>query len=120
MKATHWAPALLVAGILTVTLAACSGASSDFTGSWGSTRSGQANVRIEQDGTFHGTDGCNRVTGKGTVSGSRFSFGHFASTMMACPGVTTWFNKASTAKRSGDDLVVYDDGGSKIGTLAKR
>ncbi|GAB3803746.1 META domain-containing protein [Humibacter antri] len=120
MNATRWASAFLLAGILTVSLTACSGGSSDFTGSWGSTSSGQANLTIEHDGTFHGTDGCNRLTGKGTISGGTFSFGHFASTLMACPGVTTWLNKASSAKRSGDQLVVYDDGGSKIGTLAKQ
>lgn len=39
--------------------------------------------------------------------------------MMASPGVTTWLSKAAAAKRSDDQLVVYDEGGSKIGTLAR-
>ncbi|MHA7985742.1 META domain-containing protein [Rathayibacter sp. CAU 1779] len=121
MKATRWATAFVTAGVLALTLSACSSTSvSDFAGSWGSSGSGKANVTIGKDGAFHGTDGCNRITGKGTVSGDVFSFGVFASTLMACPGVTTWFNNAATAKRSDDKLVVFDKSGSQIGTLARQ
>lgn len=103
-------------------LAGCSSSdssSSSFTGTWGEEAVGQPSLTIESDGTFSGTDGCNPLEGKGAVSGDTFTFGPFASTMMACEGVTPWLNLASTAKVDGDTLVVYETGGGKIGSLDK-
>ena len=58
--------------------------------------------------------------GKGTISGDTFTFGTFASTRMACEGIITWLNTASTATLDGTRLVVLHSTGAQIGTLAKR
>jgi heat shock protein HslJ len=101
-------------------LAGCTSAPSSFTGTWGQNVTGQPSLTIGSDGTFSGTDGCNPLKGKGSVSGNTFTFGPFASTLKACEGVTPWLNLASTAKVDGDTLIVYRSGGQKIGTLDKR
>ncbi|AXJ08371.1 META domain-containing protein [Arthrobacter sp. PM3] len=113
--------ATLVAGIALLALTGCSGpALKSFTGSWGQSAQGQPNLTITDDGSFQGTDGCNRLTGKGSVSGDSFNFGPIASTMMACSDVDTWLSQAHTAKVDGTVLVVYGNSGDKIGTLAKQ
>ena len=114
-------PALIVAAVIAVAaLAGCSSSGSSFTGTWGSSATGQPNLTIKDDGTFSGTDGCNALSGKGTISGDTFTFGPFASTQVACPGVHPWLNLAHTAKVDGSTLVVYKNGGEKIGTLDKQ
>ncbi len=111
------------AAALLAALAGCAtpgGETAAFTGTWGSSASGQPNLTIEDDGKVSGTDGCNRLTGTGTVSGDTFRFGNLASTMMACEGVDEWLGKASTASVDGKTLIVYDDSNKKIGTLEKQ
>ena len=103
-----------------VVLAGCSSSASSFTGDWGDVAAGKPSLTIQSDGSFSGTDGCNPLKGKGTVSGDTFTFGPFASTLKACEGVTPWLNLAATAKVDGDTLTVYRSGGVKIGTLEKR
>ena len=111
----------LVAGLAAAALTGCSGpASKSFVGGWGQTGVGQPNLTITDDGSFQGTDGCNRLTGKGSVSGDVFGFGPIASTSMACSGVDTWLSQADTAKVDGSVLVVYEKGGSRIGTLPQQ
>lgn len=114
-------PALAITAVVVLTaLAGCSSSGSSFTGSWGEETAGKPSLTIASDGTFHGNDGCNDMSGKGTISGDTFTFGPFASTMKACEGVTPWLNLANTATVSGDTLTVYKTSGDKIGTLAKR
>lgn len=111
----------LVAGLALAALTGCSApASKQFVGGWGQTGSGQPNLTITDDGSFQGTDGCNRLTGQGSISGEVFGFGPIASTSMACPGVDTWLLQADTAKVEGSALAVYGKGGTKIGTLPKQ
>jgi heat shock protein HslJ len=86
-------------------------------GVWGSTASGQPNLDIENDGTFSGSDGCNRLSGQGQIDGDEITFGAIASTMMACEGVDTWLSKAATGNVKGDTMTVLDDSGKTIGTL---
>ncbi|WP_230009962.1 META domain-containing protein [Microbacterium sp. Bi128] len=113
--------AMLVAGMALAAITGCSGpALKSFAGSWGQTVKGQPNLTITDDGSFQGTDGCNRLTGKGSISGDSFDFGPIASTMMACNDVDTWLSQAHAAKVDGTVLVVYDNSGNKIGTLAKQ
>lgn len=88
-------------------------------GAWGSKASGKPNLTVEGDGSFSGTDGCNQLSGTGTIDGDTITFGPIASTLMACEGVDEWLNKAATGTVSGSTLTVYDDSGDKIGTLAK-
>ena len=51
-----------------------------------------------------------------TVDGS-IVFGPLASTRMACDGVDTWLQHASTAVITGDLMEIFDDGGAPIGEL---
>lgn len=104
-------------------LAGCAtpgGEAAAFTGTWGSSASGQPNLTIADDGKVSGTDGCNRLSGTGTVSGDTFRFGNLASTMMACEGVDEWLAGASTASVDGHTLIIYDESNKKIGTLDKQ
>lgn len=104
-----------------LTLAGCGGTPSGaaVVGRWGSTSSGQPNLDIQNDGTFSGTDGCNQLSGQGQVDGDQITFGSFASTLKACPGVDTWLDKAATGNVKGDTMTVLDNGGSTIGTLKR-
>ncbi|MCI0157023.1 META domain-containing protein [Leifsonia shinshuensis] len=103
-------------------LAGCAGTPSGaaVVGSWGSTAAKQPNLTIENDGAFSGTDGCNRLTGRGSIDGDSITFGPIASTMMACTGVDEWLGKAVTGTAKGSTLVVYDLSGNQIGTLDKK
>ncbi|WP_295123179.1 META domain-containing protein [uncultured Leifsonia sp.] len=103
-------------------LAGCAGTPSGaaVVGTWGSTAAKQPNLTIENDGAFSGTDGCNRLTGRGSIDGDSITFGPIASTMMACTGVDEWLGKAATGTAKGSTMVVYDEGGNQIGTLDKK
>jgi heat shock protein HslJ len=103
-------------------LAGCAGTPSGnaVVGTWGSTAAQQPNLTIENDGAFSGTDGCNRLTGRGSIDGDSITFGPIASTMMACTGVDEWLGKAVTGTAKGSTLVVYDLSGNQIGTLDKK
>ena len=113
-------PALLGAVLLAL-LTGCAGTPSGaaVVGMWGSTATGQPNLDIQNDGTFSGSDGCNRLTGKGSIDGDSITFGPIASTLMACENVDEWLGKAATGNVSGDTMTVLDDSGKTIGTLKK-
>lgn len=117
-RRTVRAAAALAAVLL---LAGCAGTPSGakVVGMWGSTASGQPNLNIENDGTFSGSDGCNRLSGRGQIDGNEITFGSIASTMMACEGVDEWLGKAATGNVSGDTMTVLDDSGKTIGTLPR-
>ncbi|MGO4689208.1 META domain-containing protein [Glaciibacter sp. 2TAF33] len=106
--------------LATIALTGCSTSGSQFTGTWGEDAAGKPSLKIEADGTFSGTDGCNPLEGKGTISGDTFTFGPFASILQACEGVTPWLNLASTAKVDGNTLIVFRTDGEKIGSLDER
>ena len=103
-------------------LAGCAGTPSGaaLVGTWGSTAAKQPNLTIENDGSFSGTDGCNRLTGRGSIDGNSITFGPIASTMMACTGVDEWLGKAVTGTAKGSTMVVYDMSGNQLGTLDKK
>ncbi|MEY9852360.1 heat shock protein HslJ [Leifsonia sp. EB41] len=110
-----------VAAAALALLAGCAGTPSGaaLVGTWGSTAASQPNLTIENDGAFSGSDGCNRLTGKGSVDGDTITFGPIASTLMACQGVDEWLAKASSGTAKGSTLVVYDISGNEIGKLDK-
>ena len=113
--------ATLAAVLSAAALTGCSApAPTSFTGVWGQTATGQPNLTIADDGSFQGTDGCNRLSGKGSMAGDLFTFGPIASTSMACSGVDPWLSLADTAKVEGSALVLYQKGGNRIGTLPKQ
>ena len=107
----------ILAAVVALILSGCSAQGGGVTGKWGSTDAGQPNLTVNSDGAFTGSDGCNSLTGKGTISGNTLTFGPFASTLKACPGVDTWLNKAATASADGDVMMVKNSSGTKIGTL---
>jgi heat shock protein HslJ len=108
---------------LTLATAGCAaGSSSDsFVGTWGDADSDSApSLTIEQDGTFSGTDGCNRLAGTATFDGDTIDFGDTASTLMACEGVDTWLNGLDTGTVVDDTLQISDRNGDVIGSLPKQ
>jgi hypothetical protein len=114
--------ATLITGAALVAITGCSSASSEnlFVGSWGETGDLEPSLTIEADGSFHGTDGCNRLTGEGEISGDVLNFGDFASTAKACIDVDTWLSQAATAKVDGSALVIYEENGDRLGALPKQ
>lgn len=100
-------------------LSGCSSASHNdsVVGSWGSSEHGKPDLVIKADGSFSGSDGCNRLSGKGSIEGNSILFGNFASTMMACEGVDAWLSRATRGLAGAHTLTIYDGTGSVIGTL---
>jgi heat shock protein HslJ len=111
---------LVIAAFVLTALVGCSTAAGSFPGNWGDEAAGKPSLTIKDDGSFSGNDGCNDMSGKGTISGDTFTFGPFATTQKACDGVHPWLNIADTAKVDGTTLTVYSSAGNKIGTLDKR
>ena len=110
---------VLVTLALTALLSGCASSSQpdSVVGSWGSTQHGKPGLVIKADGSFSGTDGCNRMTGTGSIEGSSIVFGTIATTLMACEGVDTWLSRASRGLAGPHTLTIYDATGSVIGTL---
>lgn len=105
-----------------LTLSSCAGASAPgVEGVWGDPDAeGTPSLEFQADGTYAGTDGCNRVGGDysegddGTVD-----LGIMRSTMMYCEGVDTWLVTATEATLTADELVFRDEGGTEIGSLPR-
>lgn len=117
-------PAAAVVGavLAAAALVACAAGEepADAVGTWGEGGDGQPQLVIAEDGTVSGTDGCNRLTGEWSEGEDEdVTFGDLASTQMACDGVDDWLSRASTAEVEGDELVVRDESGEQIGTLAR-
>ena len=94
--------------------------SADVTGTWGTPdATGTPGLELKDDESATGTDGCNRLVGTWSMNGDTIEFGSFASTLMACEGVDTWLNGASTATVDGSTMTIQDDGGDEIGTLQR-
>ncbi len=121
------------AALAVLGLTACSGGSSAdsdsvpqdpataILGVWGEPDSqGKPSLEFAEDGSFAGTDGCNRLFGTWTVDGERVDLGAMGSTMMYCEGVDDWLNRAVAVTVRGDALVVSDEGGAEIGTLDRQ
>lgn len=92
----------------------------DASGSWGQLDSGQPNLELVSDGSFTGTDGCNRLGGSWEADGAEVTFSDVFQTLMACDDVDTWLSGLSTATATADSLTVFDDAGTEIGTLGRQ
>lgn len=108
--------------LATLGLAACSpGGSGSVVGTWGDPDAAETpSLVFEEDGSYHGTDGCNRVMGSWEADGGTVSLGAMASTMMHCEGVDTWLSGGASAKVDGDKLIISDEGDEQIGTLERK
>ena len=103
-----------------VALAGCSSSAVSAAGTWGTPSSqGKPYLELKTGGALSGSDGCNRLTGTWTQSGDDVTFGHLASTLIACQGVDTWLSKAHSATIKGSTMRVLDDDKQDIGTLTK-
>ena len=110
------------ASILLLAACAGSGASDErVAGVWGDPDAEAApSLEFLADGTYAGTDGCNRVGGDYTESDDGvIDLGIMRSTMMYCEGVDTWLVTATEATRSSDELVFRNEEGAEIGTLTR-
>lgn len=112
-------------GLLALSLASCGSSDGngptagapDLIGTWGSAGEGQPQLDLSSDGSFSGTDGCNRLMGSWEADGADIDFAQTASTRMFCEGVDTWLSDLATATVTADVMTVFDDSGAQIGTL---
>ncbi|WP_345751691.1 META domain-containing protein [Microbacterium rhizophilus] len=112
------ATGLAAAALLILTACASGAGGASPAGSWGEEPG--PNVTISDDGTVVGSDGCNRLTGKGTIDGDRIEFGDLAQTRMACAEgtdvVEPW---ATSAAVDGNALILFDEAGQEIRRLPR-
>lgn len=92
----------------------------DFVGTWGSAEPGQPELTLEADGSVHGNDGCNSLSGSWEQQGDTAVVGQLASTLMMCVEVDDWLGEADTLMVEGERLRVYDSEGAEIGSLPRR
>jgi heat shock protein HslJ len=91
----------------------------DPTGTWGEQVRGRPWLSFDAQ-RCTGSDGCNsmagpwRVTGDGTVD-----IGPVMMTRMYCEGVDTWLSGMASVRVAGDDLIVFDADGERIGALPR-
>ncbi len=86
-------------------------------GAWGRDSPGQPRLELVADGSFSGTDGCNRLMGSWTQDEQTVEFTGVGSTRMACPDVDTWLERLHSARIDGDALHIRAADGVEIGTL---
>lgn len=125
-KAITRAAAALACIGFALSLAACSGGGSgtlsqaDVVGVWGQADSGEPSLEFADDGSFSGTDGCNRLMGSYELAGMTIELGDVAMTRMACPDVEVWLVDPATATIAGNSLEISDGAGTIIGTLDRQ
>lgn len=112
--------AALGAVLLVSACAAGGGTSPNPVGTWGATLEGEPQLVIEEGGTLHGTDGCNRLVGNWSETDGNITFSQLAGTRMFCEGVDTWLSDASSAKIVNQSLEIHNDKDAKIGTLDRQ
>lgn len=118
---------ILAAGAaLALTLTGCSSNGTptvdDVLGPWGAPETqGEPSLVFEDDGTYHGNDGCNVVGGSYMIDGDgTIDLGAMHSTMMFCEGVEVWLSTSATAKlEDAGELTFFDEGGAEVGKLPR-
>jgi heat shock protein HslJ len=79
-------------------------------------------VQFSQDGTWHGTDGCNGLSGRWSVDqDGGFEASSNPSTLIACDNVDLGrqLTQAQSVELDGDTLVLRDARGNEIGRLQR-
>lgn len=87
------------------------------TGIWGHDAPGSPSLELIEDGSFTGTDGCNRLFGSWTQDGPSVEFSGVGSTRMACVDVDTWLERLHSGRVEANALHISDPEGTEIGTL---
>lgn len=117
-RARAAAAVLAVAGS-SLLLLGCASGGDGVAGAWGEDAKGEPRLVLADDGALTGTDGCNRLHGEWEEEGGTVRFGNVLSTAMACPDVDIWLVGLSTAKLDGDQLRIFDESGTEVGTLQR-
>ena len=118
--------AIAIVGVGLV-VSACAGTAPDASpasadsvvGTWGDTGDSQPHLVLSSDGSVVGTDGCNGIATTFAVDGTSIEFESFMSTFKACEGVDTWLSAVHSAEVDGDDMIVSNASGDRIGTLKR-
>jgi META domain len=80
-------------------------------------------VELAADGTYTGSDGCNRTRGPWSAGlDGTLHVGPGPSTRMACPdmvAVPSWFTLAARLRFDGAELVLLDAGGAELGRVVR-
>ena len=93
-------------------------------GRWlpGGDQTGKAYLRLDADGTYRSSDGCNSRQGRWTVDGAGVPLATSGvSTAVGCLGVDSvqWLTQARAATVAGGTLTLLDGAGKAIGTLTR-
>lgn len=83
-------------------------------GTWRAEDPGTAWLRIGDDGTVTGSDGCNGANGTAILTGDAVEFTMGLSTLKACSGVTLSFRALASGQLAGDTLTVRDRDGADL------
>lgn len=92
---------------------------SGVVGQWGGATEDSPVLWFNASGTFNGNDGCNSLLGSWEQTGQRIELKDVTMTLMACGGVDDWVSKATTVQVEGDDLLLTNSDGEKLGTLPR-
>lgn len=111
-------PLALAAGVLA--LGACSAAAEQgAAGTWASTGPGAPTVTLVDDGTFSGTDGCNRISGSWEQEGSEVTFSDAITTLMACDGIPGSSGLAA-GTTAGTAMTLTAEDGTELDVLTRQ
>lgn len=88
-------------------------------GTWGPDAAGLPRLDLMADGSFAGTDGCNRLFGLWSQEDQEVRFSGVGSTRMACVDVDTWLERLDSATVDGDLLRISNADGTEIGALER-
>lgn len=88
-------------------------------GSWTADTAGTPHLTFSADGAVHGSDGCNGISTTYRVVDEHVEIEQFMSTLKACQGVDGWLQGIRTAEIDGEQLVVMNAAGDRIGELSR-
>ncbi|WP_299529318.1 META domain-containing protein [uncultured Streptomyces sp.] len=75
---------------------------------------GRADLTFGEDGTVHGSLGCNTFRGEATIAGTTVTLGPLATTRKLCPGPRTELERALTAVLRGELSYAVEDRGLSL------
>ncbi len=88
-------------------------------GQWGDDDGASPWLRFDEGGVLTGSDGCNWLSGEWDVEGGRIEAPAIVRTEMWCEDRTQWMGGLHTMEVHGDELVVFDADGERLGSLPR-